>query len=163
MSGRHFWKNYFVVTCCTASLIGAPIAGCSKWQANHPQQKSSYSAAIIEVISGLVGMFLVSSCGKSDATNVSISGVAQMGRMVEAEVKYCLASDMADNGTCDAPVATGTTDSTGAYALSVAPQTEPMVVEVSGKPDGSTYYMDEAKGTKVTVGDAETLEVVVAD
>lgn len=174
MRTKHFWKSYFMVTYLVASLVVAPLAGCSRRESvsphlqqktsTHEQQKTSYGAAIIEVISGIVGMFLVSSCGSSTSSALlAITGVAQMGRMVDAEVKYCLASDMADNDSCDSPVVTGTTDSTGAYNLSVAAQTEPMIIEVSGKPDGSTYYVDEADGTKVTVADNETLEVVVAD
>jgi len=100
---------------------------------------------------------LTSCGGASDPSNlVSLGGVAQMGPMKNAAVEV---QDLNGN-----KLASGTTDpSTGAFNISMAPQTAPVVIVVKGKADGSTKFTDEASGTEVTVSATQTMSSIVSD
>ncbi|MBI4404526.1 MAG: hypothetical protein HY537_10215 [Deltaproteobacteria bacterium] len=157
MPCKRYSRNISVLILLSWALLVSPLAGCAK--KNGPAAKS-YKAAIVEVLTGIAGMFLLSSCGSSSSSSsvVTLTGVAQMGRMSGSTVYYCPVSDMADNSECDSPLATTTTDSAGTYTMNIAAQTEPGVIVVSGG-----EYTDEATGRTVPVAATEKLKVAVAD
>ncbi|AKJ30546.1 hypothetical protein [Caldimonas brevitalea] len=84
------------------------------------------------------------------AANVSMSGTAAKGRMANAVVT---AHAVKADGTIDAgALASTVTDAQGNYTLRFSAQaSQPYVIKVSAKADGSTTHLDEVSGTTQTL------------
>lgn len=126
---------------------GTAVAGKDKNQ--------SKVAALVEIIVLAVGSVFVTGCGKDSGAGATVSGVGKMGDIVNATVTV---TDL--NGTVKA---TATTDATGAWSAAISDTSAPLVVTISGKADGTSYYVDEATTTKVTLAATDTLSTIVAD
>lgn len=106
-----------------------------------------------------IALFTISACGGGGGGGgtpvaTTITGVASMGLIMNGAVAvFALNAD----GRKGAVIGTGSTDSFGAYNVSIGSYVGPVIVEVSGG------YIDEATGQSMSVSASSPLRAAVAN
>lgn len=88
-----------------------------------------------------------SSSSQASGNRIALHGVASKGLMANADVRV---HPVRGDGSVDlsTALASGTTDASGNYSLDFeASASQPYVIRVSAKADGSTTHLDEVSGT----------------
>ena len=154
-----FIRNHFANRAFFYLIAFSFMISCAKTGVKTTQHERSnlVQSAYIWLLS--LGGLSVVSCGKvsSTAAGLTISGVAQLGRIENATVTLTGAVSGTIYGT-------GTTDADGAY--SVKPNsipTEPVSVEITGNAAGTSCYTDEATSTKVCLATTDKITALVPD
>ncbi|MBI4404417.1 MAG: hypothetical protein HY537_09665 [Deltaproteobacteria bacterium] len=105
-----------------------------------------------------VCMLMTTACGnrsESAGDVVTLTGIAQLGRVAHADVTVV---SLADGST----LGTATTDENGEYSVAMAPTTSPCEVKITGRSDGTTYYLSEAYNEKVYLRPTDELTALLA-